>query len=576
MMATVEEALLLAVDHHTAGRLVEAETLYGRILDAVPGQPDALHFLGVLAAQCGQPSRAVALIRRAVAVNGAIADFYANLAKALLAAGRKAEAVTVLRRATLLAPQDAQRWNELGKARRNLGDNAGARRAFEAALRIDPVDAQVLHMLALACEALGDLRSASDWHARAAAVSPSLRSSRLAEAALRARLGQMEAAERILAALIAEMPDFAAAHHNRAALRQERGRDAEAKAGFRTVLALDPGDAEAWHALATLDREAMRLSAAIAGYHRALVVRPDFEEARLDLRFLLSQEVPAWHFTMLADSARNEAYRRAIEKAVTPGCRVLEIGTGAGLLALIAARAGALEVHTCEVSAPLAAVARGVVADNGNADRITVHHKRSSELRIGVDLPERADVLVSEILDSGLLGEGHAPSVRHAMAELVKPGARVIPAAATLWAVPIEAPAMAVTHPIRTVCGFDLSRLEQYRNPAYRALSLNDLPHRRLADPVMAARFDLACPPLPGPVGHFAFTVGVAGIVHAVAFWYDLHVDDEITVSTGPEGECRHWLQAVQFLDRPVEVTAGDVLPAQMRYVAGRLMVVCS
>lgn len=572
-MATVEEALLLAVDHHTAGRLAEAETLYGRILDAVPGQPDALHLLGVLSAQCGYPDRAIALIRHAVAVNGNVPDYHSNLANALRAAGRIAEVPTVLRRAALLAPPEARRWSDLGMAHRQNGNVGASRPAFEAALLLAPADAQALHTLALACETLDDPRAALAAHSRAAALSPSLRSSRLAAAALHARFGDATAADRILSALIADAPDLAAAHHNRAALLQEQGRMAEAAAGFRTALALDPADPDAWYALATLDKEAQRLGPAAARYRRALAVRPDFEEAHLDLRFLQSREIPSWHFTMLADSARNEAYRRAIEKAVTPGCRVLEIGTGAGLLALIAARAGAGEVHTCELSAPLAAVARGVVADNGYADRVTVHHKRSNELRVGADLPDRADILVSEILDSGLLGEGHAPSVRLAVAELLKPGATVIPAAATLWAVPIEAPALAATHPIRSVCGFDLSRLEAYRNPAYSALSLNDLPHRRLAEPAMVARFDLANPPLPGPVGDCTFAITAPGTVHAVAFWYDLHLDAEITVSTGPEGECRHWLQAVQFFDRTVDTAPGDILPARMRYVAGRLVV---
>ncbi|MBP2310960.1 50S ribosomal protein L11 methyltransferase [Azospirillum soli] len=571
-MATVEEALLLAVDHHTAGRLAEAETLYGRILDAVPDQPDTLHFLGVLSAQCGYPNRAIALIRHAIAVNGTVPDYHTNLANALRAAGRLTEVPAVLRRAALLAPPEARRWSHLGMAHRQNGDAAATRRAFETALLLAPTDAQVLHTLALTCEALGDPRAALAAHSRAAAISPSLLSSRLAAATLHARFGD-GAADRILSALIADAPDLAAAHHNRAALLQEQGRMAEAAAGFRTALTLEPADADAWYALATLDKEAQRLGPAVARYRRALAVRPDFEEAHLDLRFLQSREIPSWHFTMLADSARNEAYRRAIEKAVTPGCRVLEIGTGAGLLALIAARAGAGEVHTCELSAPLAAVARGVVADNGYANRVTVHHKRSNELRVGADLPDRADILVSEILDSGLLGEGHAPSVRHAVAELLKPGATVIPAAATLWAVPIEAPSLAATHPIRSVCGFDLSRLEAYRNPAYSALSLTDLPHRRLAEPAMVARFDLANPPLPGPVGDCTFAIAAPGTVHAVAFWYDLHLDAEITVSTGPKGECRHWLQAVQFLDRTVDVTPGDTLPARMRYVAGRLVV---
>ncbi|MGQ9365296.1 tetratricopeptide repeat protein [Azospirillum sp. ST 5-10] len=572
-MATVEEALALAVGHHASGRLEEAEILYGRILDAVPGQPHALHYLGVLNAQRGRTGRAIALIARAIAVDGAVADAHANLANALRAAGRPLEAAAALRRAARLAAVDAGRWGELGLALRAVGDVAGARAALETACRLDPADARTWHALGLTAAAPGDRPAALAAHARAAALQPGLLSSRLAAAALWGELGHPDAAERAYAALIADAPDCAAAHYNRAALFQERGLAAPATAGYRTALALEPGDAEAWYALATLDKEAERVGRAVVGCRRALVLRPDFEAARLDLRLLASQQVPAWHFTMLADGARNEAYRRAIEKAVTPGCRVLEIGTGAGLLALIAARAGAGEVHTCELSGVLAAVARGVVADNGYADRVTVHHKRSSELRLGVDLPGRADVLVSEILDAGLLGEGHAPSVRHAMAELVKPGARVIPAAATIRAVPIEAAALAATHPIREVCGFDLSRLEEHRNLAYSALSLNDLPHRRLAEPVAAARLDLADPPRPGPVARFAFAATATGTVHAVAFWYDLHVDEEITVSTGPEGECRHWLQAVQFLERPVAAAAGQVLPAELRYVAGRLAV---
>lgn len=50
-MATVEEALGIALDLHQGGRLDEAETLYRRILDAVPDQGDARHLLGVLRAQ---------------------------------------------------------------------------------------------------------------------------------------------------------------------------------------------------------------------------------------------------------------------------------------------------------------------------------------------------------------------------------------------------------------------------------------------------------------------------------------------------------------------------------------------
>ncbi len=59
-MATVSEALSIALDHHIAGRVAEAETLYGRILEAVPGHPDASHLMGLLLAQTGRVAAAAA------------------------------------------------------------------------------------------------------------------------------------------------------------------------------------------------------------------------------------------------------------------------------------------------------------------------------------------------------------------------------------------------------------------------------------------------------------------------------------------------------------------------------------
>ena len=50
-MASIAEALSIAVDHHQSDRIGEAETLYRRILDADPDQPGALYFLGILLAQ---------------------------------------------------------------------------------------------------------------------------------------------------------------------------------------------------------------------------------------------------------------------------------------------------------------------------------------------------------------------------------------------------------------------------------------------------------------------------------------------------------------------------------------------
>src|SRR5690606_6174027 len=107
-------------------------------------------------------------------------------------------------------------------------------------------------------------------------------------------------------------------------------------------------------------------------------------------------------------------------------------------LAMMAARAGAGRVTACESVGPLAEVARDIVARNGYAERIAVIHKRSFELVPGEDLPRTADLLVAEICDAGLLGEGILAAIADARARLLRPGAAIIPRSAALYALPIE------------------------------------------------------------------------------------------------------------------------------------------
>ena len=122
-----------------------------------------------------------------------------------------------------------------------------------------------------------------------------------------------------------------------------------------------------------------------------------------------SLPITAYHFCMVADTVRNDAYRAAIERAVRrrPGCRVLDIGAGTGLLGLIASRAGASAVDCVEMNDVLARVASGTLQASG-VTAANVWHTISTDLPLdptGKAGPTgRADVIVSEVLDSGLLG----------------------------------------------------------------------------------------------------------------------------------------------------------------------------
>src|SRR5437016_5613817 len=91
---------------------------------------------------------------------------------------------------------------------------------------------------------------------------------------------------------------------------------------------------------------------------RAMALAPNNAE-------VLSQDVPSYYFTLIRDAARHELYEGAFRRIIRPTSRVLDIGSGTGLFAMMAARAGAAEVVTCESNPIVAETVANVIAKNG-------------------------------------------------------------------------------------------------------------------------------------------------------------------------------------------------------------------
>lgn len=171
-MATIIEALLAAIDHHQSGRLAEAATLYGRILEADPEQPDAAQFLGVLLAQTGRPAEGERLLRRSLALRPDSAGAQSNLAGALQtmgdAAGAEAGYARALRLDPLLADAHASRAGPL----RDLNRVPEAARSARRALALLPASAEALVNLAETALAGQRAEEAERAARRAAALAP--------------------------------------------------------------------------------------------------------------------------------------------------------------------------------------------------------------------------------------------------------------------------------------------------------------------------------------------------------------------------------------------------------------------
>ena len=111
---TIDQAMQIAIGHHQAGRLAEAEAIYRQVLGQDPARPDALDLLGALACQTGHLDAAIELIGRAIALAPGVAAYHNDLAESYHRSGRLTEAIASLGRAIELNPNLALAHINLG------------------------------------------------------------------------------------------------------------------------------------------------------------------------------------------------------------------------------------------------------------------------------------------------------------------------------------------------------------------------------------------------------------------------------------------------------------------------------
>jgi len=136
---------------------------------------------------------------------------------------------------------------------------------------------------------------------------------------------------------------------------------------------------------------------------------------------------------MLNDRVRTSAFLAAIAEVVRPGDVVVDLGTGTGVLAVAAARAGAERVYAIEATG-IGRLAARVFAQNGLADRITLVEGWSAQ----VDLPRRADVLVTETLGNEPLAERILEHTIDARERLLRAEPRLVPRTLGIYGIPYE------------------------------------------------------------------------------------------------------------------------------------------
>ena len=88
--------------------------------------------------------------------------------------------------------------------------------------------------------------------------------------------------------------------------------------------------------------------------------------------------------------------------------------------------------------------------------------KKSTSLVIGNQMLRKANLLVTETVDCGLLARGIVSSIAHARANLLTEDAQIVPCAATVYAMVVESPRLRNLNYARTAAGFDVSPANRY------------------------------------------------------------------------------------------------------------------
>lgn len=262
-----------------------------------------------------------------------------------------------------------------------------------------------------------------------------------------------------------------------------------------------------------------------------------------------------FHRSMLVDSARMRAYARAVMGAVRPGDVVLDIGCGTGVLSYFACMAGARRVYAVEQS-PVIELAKDLGKRNGFDDRVVYLNEWSTE----VELPEPADVLITETIGNAAVDEGILGSVIDARERLLRPGGTIVPEQLQLWTAGMEswddhALVDDWARPVFTLdCGAAHDR-------AKGTLWWVDLDAKHVVtDPALVATIDLATVDDATITAAGTVTARRRGTAHGLACWFEADLGHGITVSNAPPASAPSWSQAFLPADQVLGLAQGDAL----------------
>ncbi len=471
---------------------------------------------------------------------------------------------------TGLKPQAAptgfnpQQALQTAMAQHQAGNLAQAEVLYKQVLQAAPNQPDALHLLGLIAKQKGDLKTAVQLMRKALNFNPNYVEAYVnLGATLQEQSNLTEAADCYRKAL-ALRPNYAEVHSNLGVVLKVQENLHESAQSFIRALELNPNSAETFANLDALLKEMAAPDEALIYYRKVLAISPTNIAAQQGAYLALSRTVPEWHVPMMNEQNRNQAYFDALKAVIKPNSTVFEIGTGSGLLAMMAAKLGAKQVTTCESVPLIAETAQQIIKDNLFEKSIQIIAKKSTEIEIDQDLTERADILVSEIFSSELLGEHVLPSLEDAKKRLLKPQGKVIPAAGSIMIGLFTGDDIRKNLIVEDAFGFNLQGFNKIVSKKHM-IARNDLNIELLSDGIEAFNFDFEGEDyFPAQSESLQISVKTAGRCYGLVQWMqlDMNGNQKVMFENHPSqtSKVSNWQQCAYLFDAPIDIKAGQIV----------------
>jgi tetratricopeptide (TPR) repeat protein len=247
--ASLNAELQAGIEHHKAGQIDEAETIYRGLLKKVPHQPNALHLLGLIETQRGRPARGVELIGEALPALEKAPQIHLDLGSALRLCDRREEAVEKFRDALALKADYLEAHIALGSTLGEMGNFEAAVSHCRTAAAIDPASLNARLTLAAALQGAKRMPEAAQAWREIINLKPDRAESYAQLGAQLVELGLLNEALYCQDRALALEPDNAHFHCGKGSILLRLYYGERAETSLRRALELSPDLKEGWAGL---------------------------------------------------------------------------------------------------------------------------------------------------------------------------------------------------------------------------------------------------------------------------------------------------------------------------------------